>query len=70
MAVVEILRRAGTHGEPDVRPGSVAAWAGGRLLREGRSIDQVAKALGSRSLDRAAETIGFDWRGDLGVPEP
>lgn len=70
MAVVEILRRAGIHEEPDVRPGSVVGWAGGRLLREGRSIDQVARALGSRSLDRAAETIGFDWRGDLEAPEP
>jgi integrase/recombinase XerC len=70
MAVVEILRRAGIHGEPDVRPGSVVGWAGGRLLREGRSIDQVARALGSRSLDRAAETIGFDWRGESEALEP
>lgn len=35
MVVIEILRRASIHSEPDVRPGSVAAWAGARLLREG-----------------------------------
>ncbi len=70
MTVIGVLRRAGIHGEPDVRPGSVAGWAGGRLLRRGYGIDEVAKALGSRSLDRAAQTIGFDWRGEHGDVEP
>ena len=61
MAVIETLRAAGIHDEPDVRLASVTGWAGARLLREGRTIEYVARALGCRSLDRAAEMIGFEW---------
>lgn len=66
-AIVDVLTRAGLHQEPDVRPGSVAAWAGRRVLEETGRIDSAARALGVRSLDRAAAIVAWDWRAD---PEP
>ncbi len=66
-ALVDVLTRAGLHHERDVRPGSVAAWAGRRVLEETGRIDLVARALGVRSLDRAAGIVAWDWRSD---PEP
>jgi integrase/recombinase XerC len=60
-AIGETLRRAGLADEPDVRPLSVTAWAGQKVLGETGRIDAVARALGMRSLDRAATLIGFDW---------
>jgi hypothetical protein len=62
MAVIEVLRAAGIHGDPSVRPTSVTAWAGRRLLLRGVRIEEVARALGCRSLDRTAHLIGLDWR--------
>jgi len=62
MAVIEVLRTAGIHGDPSVRPTSVTAWAGRRLLLRGFRIEEVACALGCRSLDRTAHLIGLDWR--------
>ena len=61
VAVTETMRRAGVAGEPDVRPVSVAAWAGRRVLAETGQIEEVARRLGVRSLDRAAALIGWDW---------
>ena|GEM_PF-7026378 len=55
-------RWGGLTKEPDVRPHSVVAWAGRRVLSETSHIEAVAKALGARSLDRAASLIGWDWR--------
>jgi integrase/recombinase XerC len=60
-AVGETLRRAGLAGERDVRPVSVAAWAGLKVLDVSGRIELVAQALGVRSLDRAAKLIGWDW---------
>jgi integrase len=70
IAIAITLRRAGLAEEPDVRPGSVAAWAGARELAAGRSIDEVARLLGIRSLDRTAQFIGFDWCGQQRLPPP
>jgi hypothetical protein len=61
MAVIEVLRAAGIHGDPSVRSSSVTAWAGRRLLLQGYWLEEVARALGSRSLDRTANLIGLDW---------
>jgi integrase len=66
IAIFETLRRAGLGKERDVRPLSVTAWAGATLLAAGGSIDQVARTLGMRSLDRAARLIEWDWRADAG----
>ena len=60
-ALRETLVRAGLSGEPAVGPGSLAAWAGSRVMRETGRIEAVAVALGVRSLDRAAVIIGWDW---------
>ena len=60
-AIGETLRRAGLADEPDVRPLSVTAWAGQKVFDETGHIDAVARALGIRSLDRAATLIGWDW---------
>ena len=54
-------QRAGLGREPDVRPVSVVGWAGLRLLRETGRIDEVARRLGLRSIDRAARLLGWDW---------
>lgn len=61
-AIVDVLTRAGLNQEPDVRPGSVAAWAGRRVLEETGRIDCAARALGVRSLDRAARIVAWDWQ--------
>jgi integrase/recombinase XerC len=61
LAISDTLAAAGFAGEPDVRPLSVAAWAGARLFRDTGRIESAALALGVRSLDRAARLIGWDW---------
>jgi integrase/recombinase XerC len=60
-AISQTIQRAGLAGDPDIGPSSVAAWAGAKAFREGASIDEVARMLGIRSLDRAARFIGWDW---------
>ncbi len=62
VAIGDILRMAGLAKEPDVRPNSVVAWAGRRVLSETSHIEAVAKVLGARSLDRAASLIGWHWQ--------
>jgi integrase/recombinase XerC len=60
-ALSTILLRAGLAGQADVRPGSVAAWAGRSRFDAGAGIAEVARMLGVRSLDLAAQAIGWDW---------
>lgn len=62
IAIAETLARAGLGTEPDVRPGSVVAWAGVRIIEQNGRIEEVARQLGIRSLDRAARFIDFDWK--------
>jgi integrase len=62
VAIGDVLTRAGLAGERDVRPASVAAWAGRRVLAESDRIDEVARRLGMSSLDRTARFIAFDWQ--------
>ncbi|MGB8650072.1 MAG: site-specific integrase [Mycobacteriales bacterium] len=61
----DVLDAAGLAAEPDVRPGSLRHWAGRRAYDGGASIEQVARLLGHRSLDAAAQDIALTWR-----PEP
>lgn len=63
MGLSKVLRQAGISGEPDVKVGSVRAWAGRKAFEERRRIEDAAAALGCRSLDVAARIIGWDWRG-------
>ena len=60
-AIARVLTLAGLGAEPDVRPLSVVAWAGQRVLENTGRIEEVALSLGVRSLDRAAGLIGWDW---------
>lgn len=60
-AIHEVLVRAGLAQEADVRPGSLAAWAGRKVFDDTGRIQDVARALGIRSLDRAARIIGWEW---------
>jgi integrase/recombinase XerC len=60
--ITQVLQRAGLADEPDVRPSSVVAWAGLQVLESTGRIEDVAKALGLKSLDRAAEFIGWEWQ--------
>ena len=62
-AISSVLVRAGLAGEHDVRPMSVAGWAGRNVLDESGSIERAALAMGVRSLDRAARLVGHDWSG-------
>ena len=62
IAITDVLRMIGLAKEPDIRPHSVVAWAGRRVLCETSHIEAVAKALGARSLDRAASLINWEWR--------
>ncbi|MDP1821431.1 MAG: hypothetical protein Q8K58_16250 [Acidimicrobiales bacterium] len=59
--MTDVLRRAGLCGEPDVRPASIAGRAGMQILEESGRIEEVARRLGMRSLDRAARFIGWTW---------
>ena len=56
-----VLIRAGLVDEPDVRPASVAGVGRRPDPRGDRRIEEVARRLGMRSLDRAARLIGWDW---------
>ena len=58
-AIGVVLLRAGLASEPDVRPASVAAWAGWAVFEKTGRIEDAAVAMGMRSLDRAARLIGL-----------
>jgi len=64
VAIGDVLTRAGLAAEPDLRPASIAAWAGRRILADTGRIDEVARRLGMASLDRTARFIAFDWQVD------
>ncbi|MFN2488140.1 MAG: integrase [Actinomycetota bacterium] len=61
LAISQTLQAAGLSADRDLRPTSVTAWAGVRIFEETGAIDEVARRLGMRSLDRAASLIGWDW---------
>ena len=62
IAISDVLTRSGLGAEPDVRPASVAGWAGCQILAETGRVDEVARRLGMASLDRTARFIAWDWK--------
>ena len=62
-AIAWTLRRAGLTTDAAVHPASVAAWAGRHLFDQGTALEEVARRLGTRSLDRTARFIGLDLGG-------
>lgn len=62
VALGDLLRRIGLGDEEDVKPSSITAWAAvAEFERTGR-IEDAARRLGLRSLDRAAAVVGHTWR--------
>lgn len=60
-AVTSVMTRAGLVDEADLRPMSVAAWAGRVEFDRTGSVADAARLLGLRSLDATARMIGWDW---------
>jgi site-specific recombinase XerD len=56
----EILNRAGLS---EYEPRSITAWVARRAYQHG-GIEGAARTIGFASLDRTAELIGLDWRGN------
>ena len=62
IAITSTLARAGLARDDGIKPLSLTAWVGQRILSESGRLEVVALRLGLRSLDRTAELIGLDWR--------
>ncbi|TMU92882.1 integrase [Streptomyces sp. DASNCL29] len=62
VALRDLLTRIGLADEADVKPSSVTAWAGVETFERTGRIEEAARLLGLRSLDRAAAVIGHAWR--------
>lgn len=65
----ETLVRAGIAPAPRVGAASIAGWAGVRLFSAAGRIEEVARALGVRSLDAATRLIDWDWCSEVGPDE-
>jgi len=65
IAVTHTLVAAGLSDDEGVRPLSVTGWAGRRVFDETGRVEEAARVLGMRSLDRTARLIGVDWN-DVG----
>ena len=65
----DTLKRAGLSQDPTVKPGSIAAWIAQTIYSNTskstdhtpQAIEDVAYALGVKSLDQIADIIGLDW---------
>ena len=69
-ALRETLTRAGIAHQDCVRPASLAGWAGVQVFAATTRIENVALALGVRSLDAAARIIDWNWQDpDLRPPD-
>ncbi|MEU5425864.1 hypothetical protein AB0H73_09675 [Streptomyces olivoreticuli] len=62
VALADLLKRTGLAGKKDVKPASITAWAGLEAFEATGRIEDAARRLGLRSLDRAAAVIGHTWR--------
>ncbi len=62
-SISQVMARAGLTAKPDLRPASIAYWAGRQAFEaaEDHKIEAAAYALGLRSLDRTAERIDYSW---------
>ena len=69
-ALRDVLNAAGLSAEPDVRPSSLRHWVGRTTYDNGTPIQDVARLLGHRSLDAAAEDIALTWRQTTPAPHP
>jgi integrase/recombinase XerC len=63
----ETLVRSGLGDAADVHPMSLTAWCGVQVFEATRRIEAVARALGVRSLDTAAQIIRWEWQNLTGA---
>jgi integrase len=61
VALSDLIRRIGLGADPRVKPASLTAHAAVRIFDGSGKIEDVARGLGLRSLDRAADLVGYDW---------
>ncbi|MEU1032851.1 site-specific integrase [Streptomyces mirabilis] len=61
VALSDLIRRIGLGADPRVKPASLTSYAAVRIFEESGKIEDVARGLGLRSLDRAADLVGYDW---------
>lgn len=66
-ALTDLLKRIGLGQEKDVTPASITAWAAAAEFERTGRIEDAARLLGLRSLDRAAAVIGHSWRTTAGT---
>ncbi|RPF41120.1 integrase/recombinase XerC [Streptomyces sp. Ag109_G2-6] len=64
VALRDLLRKVGLDGEAEVTPASVTARAAVEAFEATGRIEESARRLGVRSLDRAAAVVGYDWQCD------
>ncbi len=64
IALSKILQVAGYAKDKGLKPGSFQSWAGVSVFDQTADVVEVAKLLGSKSLDTAARTIDLDWHND------
>ncbi|MHB8245756.1 MAG: site-specific integrase [Acidimicrobiales bacterium] len=57
-----LLKEHGLYRPSEVNCNSLRYWAGRKKFEETGSIEEAARLLGCRSLETAAEQIGWDWR--------
>ncbi|MGW2874167.1 hypothetical protein ACWDCZ_38965, partial [Kitasatospora sp. NPDC001225] len=64
VALTDLLHRTGLVGEADVKPASITTRAAVEAFEASGRIEDAARCLGLRSLDRAATVIHLTWRPD------
>lgn len=65
IALTKILSVAGFDEDAGLKPSSFQRWAGVAVFDQSASVVDVARLLGSGSLDAAARSIDLDWRNGL-----
>lgn len=62
--LLRVLRRAGLHDVPGIKPTSMPYYAAARAFARTGRIEEAALVLGARSLDAAAFAVDFLWRAE------
>ena len=62
--ITAVINLAGLGDDPAIRPTSLTAYAGLAAFQRSGRVEDAARVLGVKSLDRAAMLIGYDWAGE------
>lgn len=60
--VMRILSHAPFYRKGTTRPASITGWVAMYTWRNTKSIERVAAAIGSSSLDAVSDLVGYDWK--------